>query len=74
MPRVFIITPLHRAALRYIARRPDCLLKELAHELDCPPGSVNSLTRTLKLNGFLQRPNGFKRYALTRAAIEVLAA
>jgi DNA-binding IclR family transcriptional regulator len=72
--RVFVITPRYRAALRFIARRPDCPMKELAHELDCSNEAASSVTQTLKLNGFLQRPSGFTHYALTRAAVEVLAA
>lgn len=68
------LTTRQRVVLKYICRRPDCSMKELAGELGCKPNAASSLAQTLKINGYLQRPNGFKRFALTRAGVEELTA
>lgn len=63
-----------RAALQYIARRPECLMKEIAFDLGASIGSVSALVEKLKLNGLVSRPMGCKRFVITRQGIDELCA
>lgn len=59
------LTARNRAALRFIARRPRCLLKELAAELGSSIGSADRQASILRNNGFVRKPMGAKSFVLT---------